>query len=79
MNSAMLLAKNTDANIFFLGGQISANSNSSLGCLALNTLNNYNADLAIFSTSGISGNIICEHSIEQAAIKKAMIGKHNLK
>lgn len=73
MNSAMLLSKNTDANIFFLGGQISANSNSSLGCLALNNLENFNADLAIFSTSGIFEDTICEHSIEQAAIKKAMI------
>ena len=78
MNSAMLLSKNTDANIFFLGGQISANSNSSMGCLALNNLDNFNADIAIFSTSGISGNIICEHSIEQAAIKKAMIKRANI-
>lgn len=73
MNSAMLLSKNTDANIFFLGGQISANSNSSMGCLTLNNIDNFNADLAIFSASGISGDTICEHSIEQAAIKKSMI------
>ena len=77
LNSAMLLSKNTDANIFFLGGQISANSNSSMGCLALNNLDNFNADLAFFSASGIEGNTICEHSIEQAAIKKLMIKRAN--
>ncbi len=73
MNSAMLLSKNTDVSIFFLGGQISGNSNSSMGCVTLNNLDNFNADLAILSTSGISGDIICEHSIEQAAVKKLMI------
>ena len=75
LNSALLLSKTTNANIFFLGGQISANSNSSIGCMALNNLNNFNADLAFFSASGISNDDICEHSIEQAAIKKLMIQK----
>ena len=77
LNSAMLLSKNTNANLFFLGGQISANSNSSMGCLALNNLENFNADLAFFSASGIYGNTICEHNIEQAAIKKLMMKKAN--
>lgn len=77
LNSAMLLSKNTDVNIFFLGGQISANSNSAMGCLALSNLENFHADLAFFSASGISGNMIYEHNIEQAAIKKLMIKRSN--
>ena len=75
LNSAILLSKNTDATIMFVGGQITANSNSTIGSMALNNLMNFNADLVLFSASGISGDTICEHSIEQAAVKQLMINK----
>ena len=75
LNSAILLSNNTDATIMFVGGQIAANSNSTIGSMALNNLMNFNTDLAIFSASGICGDTICEHSIEQSAIKQLMISK----
>ena len=59
----------------FVGGQIAANSNSTIGSMALNDLMNFNTDIAVFSASGICGDTICEHSIEQSAIKQLMIGR----
>ncbi len=73
LNNALLLANDSSASIYFIGGMVSTNSNSAIGSIALNTLEQFNANIAIFSASGIKGNLITEHSIEQANVKKAMM------
>lgn len=73
LNNALLLANESSANIYFIGGMVSTNSNSAVGSIALNTISQFNANVAIFSASGIKGNLITEHSIEQANVKKEMI------
>lgn len=73
LNNALLLTNESNATIYFIGGMVSTNSNSAVGSIAINTLGQFNANVAIFSASGIKGNMITEHSIEQANVKKEMI------
>lgn len=73
LNNALLLANESNASIYIIGGMVSSNSNSAIGSIAINILEQFNANIAIFSASGIKGNIITEHNIEQAIVKKTMI------
>ena len=79
LNNALLLANESNASIYFIGGMVSTNSNSAIGSIAINTLEQFNANIAIFSASGIKGNMITEHSIEQANVKKVMIQQSKIK
>lgn len=75
LNNALLLANDTTVSIYMIGGLVAQNSNSAIGALTLTTLESFNANIALFSASGIMGNSITEHSVEQANVKKIMIKK----
>lgn len=78
LNNALALSADTNASIYFIGGLISPNSNSAVGSIALRSLESFNANIAIFSASGINGKYITEHSVEQANVKNVMMKHANI-
>ncbi len=74
LKNALLLSEKTEAKIYMPGGVVSTRSNSLLGSDTLDYLSNLNAELAIFSCSGLTaGNGVTDASFEQSKLKKALI------
>ncbi|MFK8242655.1 MULTISPECIES: DeoR/GlpR family DNA-binding transcription regulator [unclassified Facklamia] len=71
--SALTLCNMDNVSLYFAGGYINYNTQSSLGNFATTFLDNFHADLAIFSCRGLDRFGIYEANPEQALIKKKMI------
>ena len=69
------IINNTKHRVIICGGEIQANTNSILGPMAYDTLNNFHVDLAIVSTAGlvIDDNVgFTETTIDSSKIKNIM-------
>lgn len=74
LKNALLLSEKTDAKIHMPGGIVSTRSNSVVGSDTIQYILNMNAELAIFSCSGINhNNGITDASFEQSNLKRALI------
>lgn len=79
LNNATILYKQPNIRVYITGGIIYQNTNSVLGIDTYNYINNLNANVFIFSCSGISLNEgIMEASLEQSIIKQAMLRKSKI-
>ncbi len=74
LNNALIIAENTTADIYLLGGKVRSKSNSIHGGRAMQDIQNFQADIILFSCSGISETgRISEASADQAWIKHEML------
>lgn len=73
LDAAAQLCNMENITLYFAGGYIGYNTNSSLGDFAINFLDNFHADLAFFSCRGLDRFGTYEANHEQAHIKKHII------
>jgi len=74
LKNALLLSEKTEARIHMPGGIVNSRSNSLLGSDTLDYLSALNAELAVFSCSGLTpNNGITDASFDQSRLKKALI------
>lgn len=72
---ASFLEKNSDANIFLIGGNLRRNFHCTLGPIAVKALSGLSVDRAFIATNGVTNKKgITTPDINQAEVKKAMIG-----
>lgn len=79
LNNASILTSNTSATVYLTSGIIYHNTNSVLGIDTIRYLENFNANVFIFSCSGISYDEgIMEASLEQSIVKREMISRSKI-
>ena len=64
----------TKCNLYLCGGNVQANTNSILGPIALNSIQNFHADLLFMSCGGFDFDFgFSEYTVDSAELKKRMI------
>lgn len=71
---AQEIISNTKCNLYLCGGNVQANTNSLLGPIATNSIQNFHADLLFMSCGGFDLEFgFSEYTVESAELKKKMI------
>lgn len=70
--TAVMLSKKQDINLFFLGGHVQSNSVSVAGSWAIRAVSDFKFDLMLCSCAGIDETDAYERSIEQRELKLAV-------
>lgn len=79
LNNALIASSNTSANVYLTSGIVFSKTNSVLGSDTIEYLNKFNADIFIFSCSGLSlNNGVMEVSFEQRQVKSTMLKNSKL-
>ena len=77
LNNALALNEAENILVYTTGGQVKKNSTSIIGEMAADFLNNFKADLAFISCSGLNLEGIYDTDLNQALIKQKMIQNAN--
>jgi DeoR/GlpR family transcriptional regulator of sugar metabolism len=80
LNLALLLSQTTNFHVILIGGTIQSKSNSTLGPLAKEALNELRCDIAICSCTGLDlKKGVMETSLEQSEVKRTMMANSEVK